>query len=401
MEISRYEQRGVSASKPDVEQAVTVLDPGLYPGAFCRIYPDYFCGSPDHCVIQHSDGAGSKALLAYLYWKLTDDLDWMIWSGIVKDSLFMNLDDAACAGAFGPFIVSMAIARNKRLIPGDIVKSLIGACQKLCSALSDLGFPCHFTGGETADLGDQVRTLTVDHTITVRFLRSDVIDASRISAPALIVGFSSTGRAAWEDKKNSGIRSNGLTNARHDILSPAHRIHTETFDPESDPDLVYCGNYGIWDTWNTAAGTPDFYIGSALLSPTRTYLPLISNIVREIGVHHIQGFIHCSGGGQTKIGKFGFPGIVYLKDDLLPVPPIFQMLHVPGMSLRQMYETYNMGHGLEAVVKDQVVADVCIEIAALCGIEAKVIGRVVPNGANPHGRKVVIKTAGEEFSYGV
>ncbi|MBI2053478.1 MAG: phosphoribosylformylglycinamidine cyclo-ligase, partial [Candidatus Sungbacteria bacterium] len=237
-----------------------------------------------------------------------------------------------------------------------------------------------------------------DHTITVRFPRSHVIDASRISAPAIIVGFSSTGRATWETMPNSGIGSNGFTNARHDTFTSAYKHYHETFDSATDPKLVYCGRYTLFDS---LPGDPRFTVGTALLSPTRTYLPLITRFVREIGTRHIPGIIHCSGGGQAKAVKFGSPGIVYVKDDLFPIPPVFQMLHVPGMSLREMYATYNMGHRLEVVVKDQIVADACLEIAAECGIEAQVIGRVVPYEENPYGRKVVIKTAGEEFSYGV
>lgn len=394
MEISRYEQRGVSPSKPDVEKAAAVLDPGLYPGAFCRIYPDDFAGDPDYCSIMHSDGAGSEAIVAYLEWKESGNPN--VWAGIAQDSLVMNLDDMACAGATGPFVVNMTIGRNKRLIHGSVVEILLAAGQRLCSSISDLGFPCRFAGGETADLGDQIRTITVDHTAVVRFPRKNVIDAGRISAPALIVGFSSTGQAIWEDAPNSGIGSNGFTNARHDALASYYRMYPETFDPAVNPALTYCGSHGLYDS------LPDdsrFSVGSALLSPTRTYLPLIADIVREIGASHIMGFIHCSGGGQTKIGKFGQPGIVYVKDDLFPIPPVFQMLRVPKMPFREMYEVYNMGHRLEAVVTDHVVADACIDIAARCGIEAKVIGRVVLNGESRRRRRVIIRTEGREFSW--
>ncbi len=394
---SLYELRGVSASKPDVHAAIQNLDPGLYPGAFCTILPDDLAESPDHCIIQHADGPGTKLALAYLAWKITGDLN--VWKGIPRDGMVMNVDDAGCVGALGPFIVSMTIARNKHLIHGEIINALIEGCREFCEFLTGLGFPCHFSkSGETADVGDLVRTMTMDNTITCRFPRANVIDAGRITAPGLIVGFSSTGQAAWEDTPNSGIGSNGFTNARHDTFYPGYRWrYTETYAPETPLGIIYRGPYRIH---NPLPEDPRFTIGSALLSPTRTYLPLIGKLVRDIGPRHIKGIIHCSGGGQTKIGKFGQPGIVYVKNNLFPVPPVFQMLQrVSTMPQYDMYETYNMGHRLEAVVEEQVVADACIDIAAECGIEAQIIGEVTRNLENPHARKVVIKIANDEFSY--
>lgn len=391
-----YELRGVSASKPDVHAAIKNLDQCLFPGAFCTILPDVLAFSENHCIIQHADGAGTKAALAYLAWKLTGDLG--VWKGIAQDSLVMNLDDMACAGALGPFIVSMTIARNKHLIPGEVITALIEGCQKLCKFLTALGISCYFSGGETADLGDLVRTITVDHTVTCRFPRADVIDAGSITAPALIVGFSSTGQATWEDAPNSGIGSNGFTNARHDVLSPGYRWrYTETYAPETPLGLIYRGPYALRDP---LPEDTRFTIGSALLSPTRTYLPLIRNLTRVLGARHIKGIFHCSGGGQTKIGNFGQPGIVYVKNNLFPVPPVFQMLQrVSNMPWQEMYQIYNMGHRLEAVVEHQGIADACIGIAKNCGIEAQVIGEIAPNEENPHARKVIIKTADGEFSY--
>lgn len=370
--VDLYELRGVSASKPDVHAAIQNLDPGLYPGAFCTILPDVLTFNKDYCLIQHADGAGTKAALAYLWWKITGDLD--VWKRISQDSMVMNLDDMVCAGALGPFIVSMTIARNKHRIPGEVITALIEGCREFCEFLTDLGFPCYLAGGETADLGDLVRTLTVDHTITCRFPRAQVIDAGRITTPGLIVGFSSTGQAAWEDAPNSGIGSNGFTNARHDTLWPGYRWrYTETYAPETALGLIYRGPYGIS---YPLPEDPRFTIGSALLSPTRTYLPLIGRIVRQIGPRHIKGFIHCSGGGQTKIGKFGSLGIVYIKNNLFPVPPVFQILRrVSNMAWREMYPAYNMGHRLEVMVQEQVVADACIELAAECGIEAQIMAR--------------------------
>ncbi len=392
---SLYELRGVSASKPDVHAATKDLDKGLYPGAFCTILPDVFTGSKDNCIIQHADGAGTKAVLAYLAWRAYDEMS--VWKGIAQDSMVMNLDDMACAGALGPFVISMTIGRNKHLIPGEVVTALIEGCRELCTFFTDLGFPCYLSGGETADIGDLVRTITVDHTVTCRFPRTSVINAGGITAPALIVGFSSTGQAVWENAPNSGIGSNGFTNARHDTLSPLYRRYAETYAPETDPTLIYRGPHLLPDP---LPEDDRFSVASALLSPTRAYLPLITRLIRDIEPHHIKGLIHCSGGGQTKIGKFGSPGIIYVKNNLFPTPPVFQMLRrVSNMSWYDMFQTYNMGHRLEAVVSGQVVADACIALARDCDIEAQVIGEVI-QGKNPPGtRSVLIMTPDSGSSY--
>jgi len=393
---SRYAQRGVSSGKAEVHAAITGLDQGIFPGAFCKVLPDILGGDTDWCNIKHADGAGTKAGLAYLFWKTTGRRI-NVWKGIIQDSLVMNLDDLGCVGTTGPFIVSSAIGRNKALIPGEVVAQLIAGGEELFAMLRKYGIECRNAGGETADLGDLVRTIVIDNDIVTRMPRADVIDASNITAPALIVGFSSTGQAIWEDAPNSGIGSNGLTNARHDTLGPDYREHTETFAPETEIDLVYSGKFHLLDP---LPRDDQFTIGSALLSPTRTYLPLIAYLFEKMGRAKFLGFIHCSGGGQTKIGKFGQRGIVYIKDNLFPTPPLFQMLQeVRELPWREMYESYNMGHRLEAVVKTQKDADLCIKYAESLGIGARIVGRVEKNLGNSVGRSVVIQHNNMEFAY--
>ena len=393
-EQSRYEQRGVSSSKPDVHAATANLDKGLFPGGFCKLLPDF--DDLEMCILQHADGAGTKAALAYLVWKHTGNLE--VWKGIARDSLFMNLDDAQCVGVVDKFNVSLTINRNKTLIAGEVIKTLIDECQSVCEMLTERGIRCQFTGGETADVGDLVRTITVDNTITARIRRDQVIDASRINTPAVIVGFSSTGRANWEIAENSGIGSNGLTNARHDVLSKDYRAETETYAPQTDPDLVYCGDFRLEDR------LPDdqrFTMATALLSPTRTYLPLVKMLLEQIGRENILGLIHCSGGGQTKIGKFGATGITYVKNNLLPMPPLFRFLeYARGLPWRQMYESYNMGHRLEGAFRNRDIADECIEISRSLGIEAQIIGEVISGkrSTSPN-RTLVIATPGGDEVY--
>ncbi len=393
MSIPRYEQRGVSASKPDVHRAIGQLDPGLFPGAFCKIVPDHLTGDPEYCLLQHADGAGTKSSLAYLVWKLTGNLD--VWKGIVRDSLFMNIDDAICVGALGPFLVSLTIARNKALIPGEVIEVLIGTCQELCELLTVHGIPCHFTGGETADLGDLVRTIVVDNTITTRMKRDRVIDAGRVTAPAYIVGFSTLGQSPWETGPNAGMGSNGLTNARHDVLCPDYRVHIETYAPETDPELIYCGDYGLYEP---LPGDERFTVATALLSSTRTYAPTVKCILEYVGHERVLGIFNCSGGGQTKIGKFGQRGITYVKDHLSVIPPLFKLLQqARHLSWREMFETYNVTHRLEMVVSSLTVAEACMAIATGDGIEAQVVGNVVGSTNEGNNRTVVITTpSGEE-----
>ncbi len=394
-DMSRYERRGVSSTKEEVHAAIAHLDKGLYPGAFCKILPDVLGGDPKYCNIQHADGAGTKAGLAYLMWKLHNLVG--VWRGVVRCSLFMNLDDVGCAGGVGPFLVSLAIDRNKALIPGDVISEIINGCQEVCDLLTSYGIPCVFSGGETADVGDLVRTITVNNTVTVRFKRREVIDASRISAPAYIVGFSSTGQAQWETEINSGVGANGFTNARHDVLSPVYRKHTETYAPETEENLVYCGDYTLLDA---LPGDIRFSIGTALLSPTRTYLPLFVRLFQEVGRKNFLGLVHNSGGGQIKCGKFGQLGIAYVKDQLFPVPPLFALLKkARGLSWREMYTSYNMGHRLEAVVRSKEIARDCIAVAKACGIDAQIVGKVIQDKKNPGRRSVRIKTADASERY--
>lgn len=391
----RYAARGVSSAKADVHAATAKLDKGLYPGAFCKILPDYLTGDGAYCAIQHADGAGSKVALAYLVWKLTGNLN--VWHGIAQDSLVMNFDDMACAGTVGPFMVSSTIGRNQRQVTGEVLSALIEGCQKFCDMLSEGEIPCHFSGGETADLGDLIRTIVVDNTVTTRYPRADVVDLGALRTPALIVGFSSTGTAAWEEKPNSGMGSNGLTNARHDMLHPEYRNYPETYSPETDPELIYTGTYELNDP---LPGDARFTIASALLAPTRTYLPMLKFLFDNVGRRHIAGLIHCTGGGQTKIGKFGPPGTLYVKDNLFETPPLFRALQeINHLPWRQMFTSYNMGHRLEALVYDQAIAEDCIAVAQACEIDARIVGQAVADNDNPHKRRVIIRHNQMEFEY--
>lgn len=372
MDTTRYARRGVSSSKEEVHAAVQRLDPGLFPGAFCKIIPDIFVEDPDHCMVMHADGAGTKSALAYLEWKKGKDLE--AFHGLIHDSLFMNLDDTGCVGALGPFAVTLILNRNKHLVPGEVIQDLIAMCSETCYHLTHLGIPCVFAGGETADVPDLVRTITVDNVIMTRMRRDQVIDASRITPGSLIVGFSSTGMANWEEVSNSGMGSNGLTSARHDVLGPFYRKYPETYSPETDASLIYCGKHTLNDA---LPGDGLFTVGRALLSPTRTYMPLIKRLSEHEEFRKIQALIHCSGGGQTKIGKFGPLGVRYVKDSLLLVPPLFRFLReVQNLLWHEMYTTYGMGHRLEAVVPDVDTARWCIQVSQSCGIDAQVIGRV-------------------------
>ncbi len=390
---ARYQARGVSAGKGEVHAAISRQELGLFPGAFCKIVPDDLSGSADHCLVMHADGAGTKSSLAYLYWQETGDES--VWAGIAQDSLVMNLDDCACVGAMGPYLISNTIGRNAKRVPGSVIKGIVEGYQNLCDTLSGLGIPCVMTGGETADVGDLVRTVIADSTITTRLRRDEVIDAGRISPGDIIVGFSSTGQAAWETVPNAGMGSNGLTSARHELLGGDYRSkHPATYAPEIDPSLIYCGKFKVTDP---LPGDPRFTVGKAILSPTRTYLPLLKQLFAAIPRHEISGLIHCSGGGQSKIVKFGKPGNRYVKDALFPVPPLFAALKEhTDQSWAEMHSVYNMGHRLEVTLPERRVAD-ALAVATACGIEAKVVGRVESTGSER--REVVVRTAHGEFTY--
>ena len=372
----RYQARGDAAAKTEVHDAIADQDAGEFPGAFCKLLPDLLTGDPEACLLMHADGAGTKSSLAYLAWM--EGLGEDVWRGIAQDSLVMNLDDCGCVGALGPYLVSNTIGRNAKRIPGSVIKGIVDGYQAVCDRLADEGIACHMTGGETADVGDLVRTVIADSTVCARLRRDAVVDAGRMAPGDVIVSFSSTGQARWEDRPNSGMGSNGLTSARHDALGAGYRSkYPESYAPETPGDLVYCGPHALGDP---LPGDAAFTVGSALLSPTRTYLPLIKALLEAIPPAEVHGLIHCSGGGQAKIGKFGRVrdghGNRYVKDALLPVPPLFAMLReASGTSWEEAYTVWNMGARLEAVLPE-IHAATCVQLAADCGIEAVVAGRV-------------------------
>ena len=388
----RYRARGVSSGKAEVHAAIRSQDKGLFPGAFCKIVPDLLTGDADHCLIMHADTAGSKASLAYLAWRegLGDDL----WQGVAQDALVMNLDDCACAGALGPYLVCNTIGRHARLISGTAITGIIAGYQRVCDMLGTEGISCLLTGGETADVGDVVRTVDVGCTVTTRLRRDQVIDASRARPGDVIVAFSSTGQARWESQPNAGIGSNGLTSARHDALGHDYAArYPETYAPDTDPAMIYCGPHRLEDP---LPGAEDMSIGQALLSPTRTYLPLIKTLLATVPRSAIHALIHCTGGGQTKIGHFG-RGLRYIKDALLPTPPLFALLRtVSGTSWAEAYAVWNMGARLEAVVEPHI-ADDCIAVARDCGIAAQIHGRVEAH--SEPGNQVIIVGEGGEHRY--
>ncbi len=382
---STYERRGVSSTKADVHAAIAKLDKGLFPNAFCKILPDILAGSPHHCNILHADTAGTKAGLAYLMYSETGNPRYL--KGVAVDALVMNIDDVGCVGATDRLLVNQTIGRNAFLVKDEAIQALIESAEEFCQLMRDWDIDCRFTGGETASVGDIVRTLDVGSSVAARMKRADVIDAGNMKRGDIIVGFSSTGTATWESYKNSGIGANGLTNARHDTLADNYRKQTETFAPQMPKKLVYRGKYQLTDF---LPGNDEFSIGEALLFPTRTYLPMINRVLKLVGRKNVHGIIHCSGGGQTKIMQFGGHGNRYVKDNLFPIPRVFQMLkNVSGLSWREMYEVYNMGHRLEIVVPEVNVALAIINCSMNCGIEAQVVGKVKPK-LGPGPNKLVI-----------
>ncbi|TVR38968.1 MAG: phosphoribosylformylglycinamidine cyclo-ligase [Cryomorphaceae bacterium] len=369
MSSERYHSRGVSASKEDVHNAIADLDKGLYPHAFCKIVPDYLTGDENYCLVMHADGAGTKSSLAYIYWKETGDLS--VWKGIAQDALVMNLDDLICVGATERILVSSTIGRNKNLIPGEVIAAIIQGTEELLAELRSMNIDIHLTGGETADVGDLVRTVIVDSTVVARMKRSEVIDNANIRAGNVIVGFASYGKASYESQYNGGMGSNGLTSARHDVFSSELATrYPESFDPLVPGDLVYSGSRKLTDPVD---GTP-LDAGKLVLSPTRTYAPLVRRILNK---HRdaIQGMVHCSGGAQTKVLHF-IEGLRVVKNNMLPVPPLFKMIQSEsGTDWREMYKVFNMGHRLE-IYTDEASAEAMIDIAKSMQIEAGVIGYV-------------------------
>lgn len=362
-------QRGVSSSKEDVHNAIKNVDKGLYPKAFCKIVPDLLAGDPDYCMVMHADGAGTKSSLAYVYWRETGDMS--VWKGVAQDAIVMNTDDLLCVGVVDGILLSSTIGRNKHLIPGDVVSALINGTQQFLDSMSAHGIGITLTGGETADVGDLVRTVIVDSTVCARIRRSDVIDNANIAAGDVIVGFASDGKAVYEDEYNGGIGSNGLTSARHDLF--AHYVaekYPESYDMAMPSNLVYSGSRMLTEV-EPATGVT---YGKLLLSPTRTYAPLVKKIF-EGGRERIHGMIHCSGGAQTKVLHF-IDGLKVVKDNLFPIPPLFRALKAEsGASWEEMYKVFNMGHRLEIYTDRQSAMDM-IRLSESMGIDARIIGRV-------------------------
>lgn len=365
----RYDLRGVSASKTDVHSAIKNLDKGLYPGAFCKIVPDYLGGDPRWCNIMHADGAGTKSSLAYAYWRETGDIS--VWKGIAQDALIMNIDDLLCVGATDNILLSSTIGRNKRLVPGEVISAIINGTEELLQELRSHGVNIYSTGGETADVGDLVRTIIVDSTVTCRMRRADVIDNANIADGDVIVGLASYGRAAYETEYNGGMGSNGLTSARHDVFGKSvAEKYPETYDGGLPQELVYCGACSLTDS---VEGAP-VNAGKLVLSPTRTYAPVVKAVLDALRPH-IHGMVHCSGGAQTKVMNFVEAKHV-IKDNFFDVPPLFELIRrQSGTDPREMYRVFNMGHRLEIYCRPEY-AERIIAISESFGVPAKVIGRV-------------------------
>lgn len=384
----RYAQRGVSAQKEEVHQAVAKLDHGLYPKAFCKIYPDYWGGDVDWCNIMHADGAGTKSSLAYLYWKETGDLS--VWKGIAIDAIVMNIDDMLCVGATGPFTYSSTIGRNKHLIPGSVIAEIINGSQKFFDTLHEYGIEVHFMGGETADLGDVVRTIIVDGTMACRMPRKKLITTDGIQPGNVIVSFASYGQASYETAYNSGIGSNGLTSARHELLHHDYAgLYPESVDPNIPDEVVYNGKYHLTDATETPLDA-----GKLILSPTRTYAPLVLKIL-QLHAEAIKGIIHCSGGGQTKCMHYMPQGLRVVKNNLLPAPPIFRMIQeAASTDWKEMYQVFNMGQRLE-IFTDKPTADALVDLAASFQIEATISGYVEAAEKN----ELIIESEWGQFTY--
>ena len=388
MADSRYEQRGVSSSKEDVHKAIAALDKGLFPKAFCKVVADDLTGSPDHCIVMHADGAGTKSSLAYAYWKATGDLS--VWHGIAQDAIVMNLDDLLCVGATDGILLSSTIGRNKRLIPGEVISAIIEGTEQFLEKMRGLGVGIRSTGGETADVGDLVRTVIVDSTVVCRMKRNEVIDNARIHAGNVIVGLASFGQATYEDSYNAGMGSNGLTSARHDVFAKElATMFPETYDPGTPEALVYSGQARLIDALE---GTPlDF--GKAVLSPTRTYAPVVQQVLKAMR-SEVHGMVHCSGGAQTKVLHF-VEGLRIIKDDLFPTPPLFAAIQrMSNTGWKEMYKVFNMGHRLEFYVPPARASEI-IAISNSFGIDARIIGRVE---AAPE-KEVVLTSPHGTFTY--
>lgn len=385
----RYNLRGVSASKEDVHQAIKNIDKGLYPQAFCKIIPDYLTNDDQYCIIMHADGAGTKSSLAYLYWKETGDIS--VWKGIAQDALIMNIDDLLCVGATDNILLSSTIGRNKNLIPGEVISAIINGTEELIAELKNHGVTIHSTGGETADVGDLVRTIIVDSTVTARMKRSDVIDNANIQAGDVIVGLASFGQATYEKEYNGGMGSNGLTSARHDVFAKyLAEKYPESFDASVPNELVYSGQTKLTDKVENSP----IDAGKLVLSPTRTYAPVIKKILSKYNSNQIHGMVHCSGGAQTKVLHF-VDNVHVIKDNLFPVPPLFQLICEQSKTdWKEMYQVFNCGHRMELYVPAEVAQDI-IEISKSFHIEAQIVGRVEKSDS----KKLTITSEYGTFEY--
>ena len=385
----RYAQRGVSASKEDVHNAIKNIDKGLFPQAFCKVVPDYLTNDEAYCLIMHADGAGTKSSLAYMYWKETGDIS--VWKGIAQDALIMNIDDLLCVGATSNIMLSSTIGRNKNLIPGEVISAIINGMEELIAELKTFGVTIHSTGGETADVGDLVRTIIVDSTVTARMKRADVIDNANIKAGDVIVGLSSSGQASYESGYNGGMGSNGLTSARHDVFhNYLAEKFPESFDASVPQDLVYSGNMKLTDA---VEGSP-IDAGKLVLSPTRTYAPIITAILAKYNSQDIHGMVHCSGGAQTKILHF-VENLHIIKDNLFPIPPLFKLIQEQSNTdWKEMYQVFNCGHRMELYVSPSIAEDL-IAISKSFNVDAQIVGRV----ENAAKKQLTIKSEFGEFKY--
>jgi phosphoribosylformylglycinamidine cyclo-ligase len=385
----RYQQRGVSASKEDVHNAIKNIDKGLFPKAFCKIVPDYLSNDEDYCLIMHADGAGTKSALAYMYWKETGDAS--VWKGIAQDALIMNIDDLLCVGATNNIMLSSTIGRNKNLIPGEVISAIINGTEALIQELKEFGVNIYSTGGETADVGDLVRTIIVDSTVTARIKRKDVIDNANIKAGDVIVGLASFGQATYEKEYNGGMGSNGLTSARHDVFAKyLAEKYPESFDATVPNELVYCGNTKLTDAVKDAP----LDAGKLVLSATRTYAPIIKKILSKYNSKDIHGMVHCSGGAQTKILHF-IDNLHIIKDNLFEIPPLFKLIQEQsGTDWKEMYQVFNCGHRMELYVSPEIAQDI-IAISKEFNVDAQIVGRVEAS----ENKKLTIKSPYGTFEY--
>jgi len=386
----RYSRRGVSASKEDVHKAIKKIDRGLFPKAFCKVVPDYLTNDENYCLVMHADGAGTKSSLAYMYWKETGDIS--VWKGIAQDALIMNIDDLICVGVTDNILLSSTIGRNKNLIDGEVISSIINGTEELVNDLSSHGINIKLTGGETADVGDLVRTIIVDSTVIGRIKRSEVIDNSNIAEGNVIVGLSSFGQSTYEDQYNSGIGSNGLTSARHDVFNKIlAEKYPESYDPMVPDDLVYSGSISLDQVFDDI----DLDAGKLVLSPTRTYAPIIKSILSECNKELIKGIVHCSGGAQTKILHFISDDLHVIKDNMFDPPMLFKLIQKESKtSWHEMYKVFNCGHRMELYV-DPIVADKIISISSRFNVDARIIGKVEKSNS----KKLTIMSQFGEFQY--